>query len=726
MGNGQYASFDDFDNENEGQHLTDFKPFQFREDTSEEGTLKWLNDNFNELYMGSRQRLLSFRRFSNRCKNGGDSSTPGFTRESNREMGNTDDKPKVRTNFFQSYIDQKVAQVSKIKQNPVFIPLNDTEQDDINNAEACNKLVKYRLKQLNFDALMREQDEKTFKYGTSFAKVHWDTCAGPINPKYKEARKKFGKIPRLKDGKISDEEINAQEAKLGDVVVEIVASDCIFPERKKTKWEQVNYVEEISFESLAEVQAEYGDHIKKEEYFWLDVDGRGYNHSDVIMVHRFYHRPTKFLPNGAFIKYIEGEILEMVLDNQPEGEKRVFGKSVKDYMPDDELPYVVDFDIKPDDEFWARPFLVNIEQLNNMHDLIQSGIARNIGVASHPKLLVAANSVNLKQLDNKYGVVQWSGAHEPKWLQHNYVNRGEFEIQDRLEKKMDQQAKVFEVSKGYVPNGITAFSAIRYLDDQEVQANSATIEKRKERIKKIYWKVKCMMGRHYKPDDGRMAHLLGENNTYLIESFNKFDFDKLGGLDMENISALSDTRSGRISDILDLNSSNQKDPIFGRKEIIKLLDLGLEDAFLEEVSYAAITAKTILENLKHGKPAPAPEPTDDLIEMYMIFSRFVESLAYKTKLDPAKKKAVQEYIKGLEYMMDDKAKKNMAFSMKLKAFEKYPMFYSPGAAQVAPPPPGMPMPPMPPGQAGAPGKPFGNMQEKAMNELKPDQNGGMA
>lgn len=710
MANGQYASFDDFDNENEGQTLTDYKPFAFREDKSREGTLKWLNDNFNELYMGSRQRLLSYRRISNRFKNGGDSSNPGFTKESNRDQGMTDDKPKVRTNFYYSYVSQKVSQVSRQKQNPVFIPLNDTEQDDINNAEACNKLVKFRMKQLNFEALMREQDAKTFKYGTSFAKVHWDTCAGPLNPKYRDLKKKYGKIPRLDDkGKKTDEEINAYEAKLGDVVVEIVASDCLFPERKKTKWEQVDFLDEISFENISELEAEHGGEIKKEEYFWLDVDGRGYNHSDVAMVHRFYHRPTKHLPNGFYIKYIEGRILEW---KEAEAE-------VKDIMPDDELPYVPDFDIESEDEFWARPFLVNIEQLNNMHDLIQSGIARNIGVASHPKLMVAANSVNLKQLDNKYGIVQWSGANKPEWLQHNYVNRGEFEIQDRLEKKMDLMARIYDVSKGNVPPGVTAFSAIRYLDDQEVQANSTTLEKRRERIKKIYWKVMKFMDRHYKTEDGRMIMILGENNSYLVESFDKFDFSKLGSLDMENISALSDTRSGKISDILDLNSSNQKEPIFGRKEIVKLLDLGLESAFTEEISYAPITARTLLERIKHGKQAEAPEVTDDLIEMYTIFSRFVESLAYKTKLDKGRKQAVKDYIKAVEYLMDEKAKKNAMFAMKVRMFDKFPMFYTTSmlAAQPMPAPGGAP---------GAPAKPFGNMQEKMMNDMKPDQNGGMA
>jgi hypothetical protein len=701
-------TFDDFDNEEE---FTGYVPFQFREDKTDEGTIKWLDDNFHYCYMNSRMRLMSYRRFNNRYKNQSDSSN-GLVKTANRDALETNAKPKVRTNFFYSYVEQKVSQVSRQKQNPVFIPLNDTEIDDVNNAEACNALVKFRMKELSFDALMMKQDRMTFKYGTSFARIYWDPCAGPMNPKYEAAKKKFGSVPRLDDkGKKTKENISEYEAKLGDVMVEIIDSDSFFPERKKKTFEKLDYAEYIEMVPLAELQAEYPDlDIKKEAYHWLDVEQKGLNDDDQAMKHYFFHRPTKHLPNGEVIIYVEGKLLERITD----------AEKVLDYMPDGELPFVPDFDVDVDDEFWARPFLVNIEQLNNLHDLVQSGMARNIGVASHPKIAVPEGTVNLKQLNNEYGVVQYRGPTPPQWLQHNYVNKGEFEIQDRLEKKMDQAARVFEVSKGYVPPGVTAFSAIRYLDDQEVQANSTTIDKRRKRIMAIYWKVMKFMDRHYKMDDGRMVRILGDNNSYLIQSFEKFDFSKIYSVDMENISALSDTRSGKISDIIDINAANQKEPTFGKKEISKILDLGLEKGFQEEMSYAPVTAKTILELLKSGKPAPAPEETDDLIEMYTVFCRFVESLAYKTKLDKGRRMKVAEYVAALEYLMAQKAGRNMLFASKVREFSKFPMFFKPGSAVTMAPPA---MPPEGGEAPGPKGAPFKNIQEKAMNEVQPE-NGG--
>jgi hypothetical protein len=664
-------SFDDFDDDGVSSY-SDYKPFAFRDKKGKDETLIWLNENFDQCYMSSRERLLSYRRISTRYKNGTDANPSGFIRESHRDLGTTNNKPKVRTNFYYQYIDQKVSNLAKMRLNLKFIPHNDTNQDDINDAEACNTLVSFRMRQLNISKIMSDMDRMTFKYGTAFAKVYWDKSAGPIDPKYKEAIKIMGKVPILNaEGKPTNKSLNAVTARLGDVCIKLVETCNIFPERYKKCWKDINFLDEVEFVSKDELEEEYPNKdIRKEEYNWLDIDSKGFNNEDMIAVHHFYHKPTKYLPNGIYIKYCESSILEWVED----------AEELVKMMPDHELPFVPDFDMELDDEFWARPFLINIEQLNNMHDLIQSGIARNVGVASHPKLLIAEGSVNLKQANNEYGVMQWRGPNKPEWLQHQYVNRGEFEIQDRLEKKMNELSKVFDISKGQVPAGITAASALRLLEDQEITANQSTVEKKRDRVKAVYWKTMLMMDANYNTDDERMVTILGEDNEYQIRSFKgKPNFEKLASVEMEYVSSLSDSRSGRVADIIDLNAANQKEPTFGRKEIIKLLDLGLEDAFKEEVSYGAVTAKTILEKLKRGEECEPPEETDDLIEMYFVFSRFVESINYKMKLNPQTKQLIKDYIFGMEYLMTEKAKKNILFSAKVKGFDKFPMFFIPGA-----------------------------------------------
>ena len=54
-----FETFDDLDNIRSTEEVI---PFQFREDKTEEGTLKWLNKRFLRVYEGSFQRFIMYRR----------------------------------------------------------------------------------------------------------------------------------------------------------------------------------------------------------------------------------------------------------------------------------------------------------------------------------------------------------------------------------------------------------------------------------------------------------------------------------------------------------------------------------------------------------------------------------------------------------------------------------------------------------------------------------------
>ena len=319
-----------------------------------------------------------------------------------------------------------------------------------------------------------------------------------------------------------------------------------------------------------------------------------------------------------------------------------------------------------------------LSKKNNIYDLIDQGVVRNIGVASHPKLMIPEGTVNLKQMNNEYSAVQYRGLQAPTWLQHNYVNRGEFEIQDRLERKMDSLAKVSELTKNPSTFKDMPASAIRLLEDQATGVNTSTVEKRKTRTKKIYWKFAMLMGENYKDDDGRMISILGEDNEYIIKDFKKVpSFSKLSSVEPEFTSALSSTRAGKVADIVDLNAANQQDPAFGRKEIITLLGLGTNKAFREEISAGVITARTVIDILKEGNIPKEPEETDDLITMWMMFVRYLESVPYKMKISEQVRTNISQYMMGIEALMTKQATQNALFANKVRQLDRFPIFFDP-------------------------------------------------
>ncbi len=660
-----WETFDDFDSPLSTEAVV---PFQFREDKTQDGTLKWLNERFRRVYEASFPRFVMYRRYHAYYKNVNEETSDGISRITNRNGVSQTRKPKMRDNFVWDLVDQKVAEISKSSTKVAFIPQSYFDQDDINNAKACKILCQSRMEELKLDKLLSYQDRIMFLYGHTISEICWDECAGPLNPKYEAKKKQYGnKVPKTDEMGvvIEGKYIEDEEMRLGDVIIKPLLPWYCFPEETKKSIKCCDYFETICWKFKEEVEADYPKakgKIKENAHVQWDMNAAELTvPENMVMVRTFWHKPTKYFPEGCKITYCEDLILDWI-----------------DFPYEDkELPFIDDKDIEIADEFWGRPFIINVEQYYRMNNSILSGQARNHGVLNAPKYVYPEGSVDKASLNNEFGSIAYRGPVAPQVLQHNYVNRGELELTQSISSRVGKLARLFDISRGNVPSGITAAQAMRLLEEQQYQAMSVTANNRKQRILDIYKMTIKRMGQYYRPDDGRMSRILGANNTYLLKSFAKFDFNLIYDLRVENKSALSDSPAGRMAEIVDLNAANQKDPLFGKKEMVNLLGLNLVEAFQDEVTYSIDTAKQCLDMILSGEEAPAPEATDGLLEFYGVFSRFVESPEFKFVLNPQTKQQIMDYIMAIEMLCYEKSVRNPKFAMDLQGFEKFPMVFTP-------------------------------------------------
>jgi hypothetical protein len=660
-----FETFDDLDSPLSTEAVV---PFQFREEKSKEGTLKWLNKRFRRVYENSFPRFIMYKRYLNMYKNVSEESGDGLTKTNVRYVPGSSKKPKMRDNLIWDLVDQKVAEISKSSPKVAFIPQSYFDQDDINNAKACKILTQSRMEEMKFEQVLSKQDRTMFLFGHTISEICWNDDIGPFNPKYMAKKKEYqGKVPKTDENGIvmEGEYLEEDEMRLGDVEVKPLLPWYFFPEETKKCIKDCDYVETIRWEFKEKVEAKYpkskGKITENAHVMW-DMSANDLSVPDnMIMIRTFWHKPTEYFPKGCKIVYCE----DMILDWE-------------DFPYEDkELPFIEDKDIEIMDEFWGRPFIVNVEQYYRMNNSILSSQARNHGVLNAPKYVYPEGSVDRQSLNNDFGSIAYRGAVAPQVLQHNYVNRGEIELSTSISSRTGKLARLFDISRGNIPQGITAAQAMRLLEEQQFQAMSVTANNRKQRVLDCYRMVIKRMAQYYKPDDGRMSRILGSNNSYLMQSFVKFDFNLIYDLRIENKSALSDSPAGRMAEIVDLNTANQQDPLFGKKEMIKLLNLNLVEAFSDEVTYSIDTAKQCLDMIINGQPAPAPEATDGLLEFYGVFSRFVESPEYKFVLNPETKQAIMDFIMAIEMLCYERSVKNPKFSQELMMFAKYPMVFTP-------------------------------------------------
>jgi hypothetical protein len=660
-------AFETFDSLDQNITTEAVIPFQFREDKTDAGTLEWLNTRFRRVYEKSFPRFTLYKRYLAMYKNVAEEYSDSLTKNSYRGAPSQSRKPKMRDNLVWDLVDQKTAEISKSTSKVAFMPQSYFDQDDINNAKACRILCSSRMEELKFDRIVSKMDRMMFLFGHTIGEVCWDENIGPLNPNYEAKKKKYGgKVPKISEEGVvlEGKYLTDDDMRLGDVDIKPILPYYFFPEETKKSIKSSDYAETICWKFKQEVEADYPKakgKIKENSHVYWDMEGGDLSLPDnMVMVRTFWHKPTKHYPEGCKIVYCEDLILDWI-----------------DFPYEDkELPFVEDKDIETFDEFWGRPFIVNIEQFYRMNNSLWSGIARNHGVMNAPKYVYPEGSVDKQSLNNEFGSIAYRGPQAPQVLQHNYVNRGEIDLSTLISNRAGKIARLFDISRGNVPQGVTAAQAMRLLEDQQFQAMSITSDNRKQRILDTYRMVVKRMAQYYSPDDGRMSRLLGSNNSYLMKSFKKFDFNLIYDIRIENMSALSESRAGRMADIVDLNTANQKDPLFGKKEMVKILGLNLVEAFQDEVTYAIDTAKQCLDMMLSDEEAPAPEGTDGLVEFYGVFSRFVESPEYKFALRPDTKQKILDYVAAIEMLCYEKSVKNPTFAQEMSAFNKYPMVFS--------------------------------------------------
>jgi len=651
-------SFDDFLSTERQLDETDIPPFSFREDKDEKGTHDWLVKDFDNAERGAHSRRIVYRRYQALYKN----IHWRFydTRDTRRDQEYTHRRPRHSVNFVWEMVEGRVSQNSRMKHNLAFIP-NNSEQADINNAKTCKMLYDAWSEENNLEGIHQEADRTQFVFGHQFMFVEWDSEAGPLHPKYEELKKQYpeGLPKELKKKLRKDGEIH-----IGDVDVKVYGPDRVFPEQNKFKWEDVDHVTKIDYMHVHELKARYpgkANEISQNTRQIYDFDSAELvRPKSLIMVNTFYHRPTKFFPEGCKIVWCDDVILEWV-----------------DYPYEDGmLPCIPSTDIDVYGEFWGRSFISNIEQMQRYYNNIQSAQARDYSWASAPKWMMPKGACNVSSLNNDITIVEFQGPLAPQLVTHNPTPPQSMDMQDRLEKKISQHSTQYDISRGEVPSGVTANSALRFLDEQEGQRIFTQESKRKRRVVEVGRMILQRMKQFYSPSDGRMVRILGKDNTYLIESMEKADFSRVYDVKMQNTSALPDTKTGKISAIIDLNMATQTDPIFKKEEVIQMLDLANDEYFKDRSTVAVNAANTALQKLMEGESVEPPQIYDDLMVHHSIFERSMQSLSFKG-LDLGVKKNVEQYMKTLEMLMFERGKKNANFATQLANLDNYPLFFQP-------------------------------------------------
>ena len=212
------------------------------------------------------------------------------------------------------------------------------------------------------------------------------------------------------------------------------------------------------------------------------------------------------------------------------------------------------------------------------------------------------------------------------------------------------------IARGEIPKGITAASALQFLNELENERNSTDISKHSFLILDIAKMSIAVAGDNYSVEDGRMLRIVGESNKHLIKHFDVANLNKDYDIRFDNSTGLPETKSAKIQRIMDTMQRNPT--LFSPERWEELLDLGSSERLIKLATDAIQAADSENEDIMAGEPVGLPEDWEDHIAHWESHVRAVQGRVFKEEATPEVKEEMKKHIKITEQLMIEKMKGN--------------------------------------------------------------------
>ena len=557
----------------------------------------------------------------------------------------------------------KVAQMTQLKTDIEVLPRHD-EYTDRAAAKVSKFVVRNIFEEEDLDSKMIEIQRYKTIMGEAFCYIHWDKYAGDLHPAYLAAVEQG--IDKVEiDGK----QVKVKEmrpVRVGDVKLDIILPWRLLVQKRK-RYDEAEYCMILHIIPTDEVVHDYPDkEAELTDTSSAETEGTLVfnpvtsetefveNHSLVI---EFFHKKNRFLPRGKYIKFTNECILEEGHHPYSHGELPV------ERITDIDMPHVQRGISK---YIFATPVQRRYDHLNNL-------LAKNIFLTAHPKWVMQKGAVDKKSLGNRALIVEHSMGTAPPVLVQSNPNPPEvYTYVQYIQENLDRIMGSHGISRGELPKGVTAASALQYLNELESNRGTSDISKHGTFVKAVARKALSVASDYYSTTDGRLLKVVGENNQYAIQHFDTADLSKPYEIRFENSSGFPETRAAREQRLLEMFSRNPQQ--FTPERWEELLLGSSVDKAASLATMAIRSADSENEDLLNGRETASPEEYEDHIAHLRSHYKAIQSRTFKEEVDNEAYAALKMHIEETETLAMMQAEKNPLFGAELSRLRLFPMF----------------------------------------------------
>lgn len=611
----------------------------------------------------------------------------GLNRGYRTYRGRTSTARQISVNLMNTLIENLVARITRYKPTVTVFPANSDEVEDRQNAELVSQLITYLEYISNFDQLEREWSRRKYIQSEAYIFVEWDAQKGEVHADTKKTKDKS-----LKD------------IKNGEVMFRVAQSyDIYLQPTKEGNYDKIDWAFETKYADMDKLKKDYPD---KKEYI-KEADDPDYatgeseaNHEldgkleNETTIYELWHRGDKYLPGGRHIIFTDHGVL--LNEEHPYDHK--------------DFPWVRITDIDIDGEIYPESIFSLNKELGNLYNNLYSMIYDNQVKMGRPKWMAdRAAHVNMVDFTNKANVVEYDNGLKPTLEVYPNTPTEVFQLMQDMKENLQNNMKVFSVSRGEPPPGIKAAVALQFLDEQENELFNNDVNKHHEAIRKIWLLALQVIEQFYDASDERFIKIFGAEGEYKMKRFNPKVFSTPFDIRIQNQSDLPNSKAARIQTILEID---EKRPL-PNDQFFENVGLGTPDLYIDEQIKAKRAADFENQDFLEGLEVRPPQPYEDSLAHWYRHMIPIQSASFRDLPEEVQTRML-DHVNATEMLIIEKAFfnfdmtqiKNPAMAQTLATIPNFPAVFTVPLPPPPPPPPLPEAPPAPPPLEGMPPEPL--------------------
>lgn len=592
--------------------------------------------------------------------------------------------PKITSTHIQRLVNEQVTAALVNPTDVAVVPFGTDFKNGI-QADTVKELLDCIDQDINKSRNRETLHRQCRIFGESYRRIFWNPDKGPLDPTYL-SRKKAGKKIQIEDSE--GNLVDWRRAIYQGDVDEFIPYPWDVGFAPASRMSAAAWGFERYMQPTEEVRADYPN-LREEILPTLDASQfdpdimNTQMMSDHTLVIEFYARSSPYLPEGAYYKITPDCILESGPNPCPD----VLGSQMGN------LPWerLVDLDVDGQQHGMSR--IQNVAQLANQFDNTLTLRGRNIYIAAHPKWIIPKGSVNINRLANKVTVVQYAGSVPPRLETNQSVPTDVMQYQQDLRTLMDDTYGSNAALRGEPPQGVTATSALQFLDSQAQQALTLWTIKNDQFEIDTYTKRLAIISLKYEKNDKRITRALGEDQKWQAKIFDVATLNEQYELRLNISTELPKRKDALMQTVFQM--SQIWPTLFPPEAVARMFKLGHAEKFMSAAYASWQAAEAENYRASKGEKLGSPFPGEDLIVHWKCHYKQMQMPDYRFWSDEDRTEH-ETHMLETEYMMLAKSKVNFIFAAEIQKLQVWPLLLplppDMGAGVGAGPTPGLPAP----------------------------------